>query len=155
MRTLPSQLDHLFAMNEVRVYMTLAARSRSDVRLASFRPSWELMRERHSGVVGLVPDALVELEVEGQGVRAVALEVDMSTESPAYLARRKLGRYRALLGAGVPVYGHADVAVFVVARGERRLRALASALADAGVREGVVLGDLDALDERSVLDLAL
>jgi len=148
-RALPAQLDHLVATNEVRVHLTLATRSNRDVELVFFRPSWELQAERQAGIVGLVPDALVRLE-DSRGLAVVALEVDLGSEAPA-IVRRKVVRYSRLTAAGLPFYGHEHVLPLVLACGTRRLRHLGVALQAVGIRGGVLLGDLETLDERSIL----
>ncbi len=148
-RALPAQLDHLVATNEVRVHLTLATRSNPEVELVFFRPSWELQAERQAGIVGLVPDALVGLE-DSRVLTVVALEVDLGSEAPV-IVRRKVVRYSRLTAAGLPFYGHEHVLPVVLASGTRRLRQLAVALAEAGVRDGVLLGDLETLDEHAVL----
>lgn len=128
-RALPARLDHLLGINEMRVLFTLATRDEgAPFTLVSFRPEWELAAERHAGLLGVLPDAMLELEDVRGGRHVAALEVDLGTEAPTVVAK-KVSRYEAYARAGQPLYG-ADVrTVLIVAPGVRRVRSLARAVA--------------------------
>ncbi|MCC7541326.1 MAG: replication-relaxation family protein [Deltaproteobacteria bacterium] len=144
-RALPARLDHLLGINEMRVLFTLATRGESaQFRLVSFRPEWELAAERHAGLLGVLPDGIIELE-DARGARHVsALEVDLGTEAPTVVAK-KVARYETYARAGLPLYGVDIRTVLVAARGERRVRSLARAFVGVANAVTVRLGDALAL----------
>lgn len=125
-RALPARLDHLLAINAVRILFTAATRDGASVRLVSLRAEWELARERHAGLLGVLPDLVLELEERGRGV-ALAVEADTGTEAPTVVAK-KLMRYEAYRRSRLPLYGLDVGAVVLAAPSERRLKSLARAV---------------------------
>lgn len=90
------------------------------IRLALFRPDWELRELGRRGRDLVVPDALAELsltasEASGEPLR-LALEVDLGTESIRTL-RQKIDSYRVILDDDEGLFGWTDVTLVLVADG--------------------------------------
>ena len=148
-RGLPRQLDHLLGVNRMRVCLTAASRLLPYAPLRAFVAEWELGVRRRSEAVELVPDALVKLADKDGRRHFVALEVDLGTENPSYVAAHKLRMYEKHLLVGTPVCGVDIELVVLVAPGARRLRSLAKAIGRAGLRLPVALGDLEHVDGKN------
>lgn len=114
-------------MNRVRVCLTAASRALPHEPLRAFVPDWELQATRHAALMGLVPDAIARLRDERGGNQFVAVEMDIGTENPSYVAK-KLVAHEQHIFAGLPIYGVAIERVVLVAAGCRRLRSLARAI---------------------------
>lgn len=126
-RGLDGNLDHLLAINEVRISLALGlAEVGGEIR--HWRSDWEL---RASSRGRIVPDALFALGWAGDGHSQIfALEVDNATRSP----RRFLGKllkYGALRVRGRDLYGVRDFLTLVVGREERWVERYRQALAHA------------------------
>jgi protein involved in plasmid replication-relaxation len=110
-RGLDGNLDHLLAINQVRIALALALPT-IGAELTWWRSDWEL---RAHGRERIIPDALFGIGWEQDSAQAVALEVDNHTKSPrkfvqkilAYTSRRQ--QHRGL-------YGLSDMVVLVVGR---------------------------------------
>lgn len=95
------------------------------VRLISFQPDWEL-RQSLGATLPVIPDALIELGVEGGSHRHhVALEVDLGTESES-IWKDKLAGYAGLLADSLGLLGWDEfaLAIVLVGAGPRRHRAI-------------------------------
>lgn len=116
----PKQLQHFSWINDLRIWFQ--AQSLPRIRYDSY---WQSQPGRASR--GVVPDALVALEVSGQKHR-LAVEVDCGTENASVVAQ-KLDRYsRERHTFDAPLK-----AVFVWAPGARRIYGIARACYRAGV----------------------
>lgn len=103
----------------VRTWVSLArlAEELPGVRLARFRPDWEIREALPAGMRGVVPDAIARLEVQGASGEptsvAFAVEVDLDTESLRVLGQ-KLRTYVAQLVADGELFGVSDAGLAVV-----------------------------------------
>jgi rhodanese-related sulfurtransferase len=94
-------------------------------------PDWEI-RERFSpGELRVIPDLFALVRV-GQGLHAVAIEVDCGTESLTVLGR-KAEAYRSLWGQPPGLFGYDKFGIAVVCSTAARRVAVASALKKAWV----------------------
>jgi DNA-binding MarR family transcriptional regulator len=144
---------HLIAINDVRVALVLACRSRTDVRLDVFLADHDLRRAAGMSVAPYVPDALVRLlvgESEPRAERGVVIEVDRGFESPRYICGSKIRVLMSLWQAGATCWGLANWRPLLLAP-RRRLRTLARPACEAGAADLLLLGDLGALSQSSVL----
>jgi hypothetical protein len=144
---------HVIAINDVRVDLVLACRSRTDVFLNLFLADHDLRRAAGRSVPPYVPDALVRLmvgESEPRVERGVVLEVDRGFESPRYICQSKIRILLALWQAGAACWGLANWRPLLLAP-RKRLRTLARPACEAGAAELLLLGDLGALSPDSVL----
>jgi hypothetical protein len=80
----PANLHHTAAINDLRLWF------RGHWKEAQFFAEWELKRH---GWHHVIPDALVICQSPSQGMVALALEVDLSSENPGAFARMKLANY--------------------------------------------------------------
>lgn len=142
--------EHLHALNAFRISLVLAVR-KAGLQLSFFRPEWELKRESNPNLIGLVPDALFEIEDKSGRRFTYALEVDLGTEDPAYFGKTKIRRYAAFLASGLPFYGEKKARVLIVAKGARRLEALSWMIRKEGASRHFLLGDLEGLSEENIL----
>lgn len=121
-RGLDRNLEHLLAINDVRLWLALGL-GLMGAELTWWRSDWELrssFRER------LVPDALFTIQSE-EGEQAFALEVENHSRSVKGFARKLLA-YAAAEGRGSGLYGLRDVVTLIVGRDGRwveRYRVLA------------------------------
>jgi hypothetical protein len=144
---------HLIAINDVRVDLVLACRSRTDVRLVLFLADHDLRRAAGKSVPPYVPDALARIlvgESEPRAERGVVLEVDRGFESPRYICQSKIRILLALWQARASCWGLANWRPLLLAP-RKRLRTLARPACEAGAAELLLLGDLGALSPDSVL----
>ena len=124
-RGLDGNLDHLLAINEVRISMALGL-GEIGGEIRHWRSDWEL-RAFHRGRI--IPDALFALGWAGHGhSQTFALEVDNATRSPRrFLA--KLLKYGTLRVRGRALYGVRDFFLLIVGRDERWVERYRQALA--------------------------
>ena len=124
-RGLDGNLDHLLAINEVRISLALGLAGAGG-EITHWRSDWEL---RASSRGRIVPDALFALGWAGDGhSQTFALEVDNATRSPRrFLA--KLLKYAGLRVRGRALYGVTDFLLLVVGRDERWVERYRQALA--------------------------
>jgi len=124
-RGLDGNLDHLLAINEVRISLALSLEEVGG-EIRWWRSDWELRAPARGHIV---PDALFALGWVGMGhLETFALEVDNATRSP----RRFLGKllkYGALRVRGRALYGAQDFLLLVVGRDERWVERYRQALA--------------------------
>lgn len=134
----PASLDHLLAINAIRVALVVACRARTDVSIDLFLSDLDLRRVSGFSTARYQPDALVRLVVDDNDAapseRSIGLTVewDAGTESPRYFAEHKGKVLRELHTAGEPCWGLAPWRPILVAPTVRRLRALAGPLAAEG-----------------------
>jgi hypothetical protein len=126
----PTQREHFFAVNDVRIAAELAG------PLSYFFAYWELpgIGWRHP----LIPDAVFSL-----ADRTFALEFDRGVEGVRFFIRSKIATYRRGLD-GLPL-----AAVLVVTDREPRMVSLAKAIGDTGGR--MVYSTLDAIQAKGIL----
>ncbi len=124
-RGLDGNLDHLLAINEIRISLALGlAEAGGEIRY--WRSDWEL-RALSRGPI--VPDALFALGWAGDGhSQAFALEMDNATRSPRRF-QGKLLRYGTLRVRGRALYGVRDFFLLIVGRDERWVARYRQALA--------------------------
>ncbi|MGH7307086.1 MAG: replication-relaxation family protein [Candidatus Rokuibacteriota bacterium] len=125
-RGLDGNLDHLLAINEVRISLALGlAETGGEIRC--WRSDWELRALARGRIV---PDALFALGWVGTGhFQTFALEIDNATRS----ARRFLGKllkYASLRVRGRDLYGVRDFILLIVGRDERWVERYRQALAN-------------------------
>ncbi|MBI3825650.1 MAG: replication-relaxation family protein [Candidatus Rokubacteria bacterium] len=112
-RGLDGNLDHLLAINDVRISLALGLDGEGG-ELRSWRSDWELRAHVRAKVV---PDALFIVQWD-DAEQAFALEVDNATRSPRrFLA--KILRYKTLSVRRVPLHGVTDFLTLVVGRDDR------------------------------------
>lgn len=113
-----------------------ASRRGSACTLDAFQFECAIRRTLKVGASAQVPDAVAVLK-DGAGHRlAWAIEIDLATESPAYVALRKGKPYAELKAQGAPLLTVSDWRVVCIVPTEQRLKRLVAALWDAGVPEG-------------------
>jgi hypothetical protein len=124
-RSLDGNLDHLLAINEVRISLALGL-AEAGGEIKYWRSDWEL-RALSRGPI--VPDALFALGWVGDGhFCTFALEIDNATRSPRrFLA--KLLKYGAIRVRGRALYVVRDFLLLVVGRDERWVERYRQALA--------------------------
>lgn len=124
-RGLDGNLDHLLAINEVRISLALGLEETGG-EIHWWRSDWELRAPARGHIV---PDALFALGWVGMGhFQVFALEVDNATRSP----RRFLGKllkYASLRVRGRALQGAEDFLLLVVGRDERWVERYRQALA--------------------------
>jgi ribosomal protein S18 acetylase RimI-like enzyme len=124
-RGLDGNLDHLLAINEVRISLALSL-VEAGGEIQWWRSDWELRAPARGHIV---PDALFALGWAGDGHSHIfALEVDNATRSPRRFVG-KLLRYGALQVRGRALYGAEDFLLLVVGRDERWVERYRQALA--------------------------
>jgi hypothetical protein len=122
-RGLDGNLDHLLAINEVRLSFALGL-AEGEGELLSWRSDWELRGGRRGGSV---PDALFSVELDGT-VRTFSLEVENAAKSP----RKFLGKILRYRSAGARIgalYGVDKFSVLVVGRDDRSIERYRQSLA--------------------------
>jgi hypothetical protein len=126
----PTQREHFFAVNDMRIAAELAG------SLSYFFAYWELpgLGWRHP----LIPDAVFSL-----ANRTFAVEFDRGVEGVQFFIRTKIAAYRRGLD-GLPI-----AAVLVVTDREPRWASLAMAIGDSGGR--MLFSTLDAVREKGLL----
>jgi hypothetical protein len=142
---------HLRLLNDVRIELVLAARTRSDVELVAFHADLDLRRAAAGTPVGYIPDAVAELVI-GVTRHALMLEVDTGTEGSATF-REKATATVQLWQAGAKCWGAAAGTwrPIALAPTATRVRALARAIVDAGGSELWLLSEFSVLQERGGL----
>ena len=124
-RGLDGNLDHLLAINEVRISLALGL-AEAGGEITHWRSDWELRALSRGRIV---PDALFALGWAGNGhSQTFALEVDNATRSPRRF-QGKLVKYVALRVRGRALYGVQDFLLLVVGRDERWVERYRQALA--------------------------
>lgn len=113
-RGLDGNLDHLLAINQVRVSLAVGLGAAAG-EIPWFRPDWELRARFKERVI---PDALFSIRWNDNREQALALEVDNHTRSPRRFLGKILG-YRRLLARGRGMYGLGHLPVLVVGRDSR------------------------------------
>lgn len=108
-RGLDGNLEHLLAINQVRISLALGVPAAGG-ELLSWRSDWDL---RAIGKARIVPDALFVVRWTDAGERAFALELDHHTKSPRRFLAKVL-RYAAAAHAGGGIYGMHDPVILVV-----------------------------------------
>lgn len=114
-RGLDGNIDHLLAINEVRISIALGLPGVGG-EIAWWRSEWELrsrFRER------IIPDALFAIHWES-GEQAFAMEIDNCTRSTRTFLRKVLA-YRTRQTRGQPLYGLSEFVILVVGRDEQWL----------------------------------
>lgn len=115
----------------VRQWSSVVSAVKADPRLVLevVQADWEI-REQASGV-NLVPDALIQLGIEGRGAVRLALEVDLGTESLKTL-RAKVTAYEDLRTIGGGLFGWREhgLAVALPSVAAVREKAVQSILSD-------------------------
>ena len=121
-------VTHLDLLNGYRIALALGAGERG-VELRTFVPEWELRAKDH--LATLVPDAIFSIASPGSDVLHSALEVDTGTEA-SNVVLRKLSKYRERHALRQPIFGFTVEALVLLAKTERRARALAKQVIQSG-----------------------
>ncbi len=137
-------------MNNFRISLVLAIR-KAGLQLSFFKFLWKQKAGANPNMVGIVPDAMFQIEDRGKRIFTYALEVDIGTEDLASLGKTKVRSYATFLFSGLAFYGEKGVMVLVVTRGARRLEALSRVIRKEGASRHFLLGDLDGLTEENIL----
>lgn len=154
-RQLPKKLEHLLAVNEVRLHLTLACAESAPYALDNFLSDADLARERHRELLDLVPDGKVSVLSLATGrVESFLLEVDLGTEAVTWVVRHKLSVYARHAQLGTILYGLKNPALVFVAPSLRRARNVAKAFLAAGLELPLVFALRDHLSESNVLGAA-
>jgi hypothetical protein len=146
--------------NRLWVSLVLASRKSSLVRLALFRPEWELRRLKAASQA-LVPDALFVLELKepaagelrGPGTahsQCCMVELDSGSERGAVWLD-KARAYTAARSAG-PLYGESTWQLLVLIPSVKRARSVAQALVKGGAGPFSFLALSSTLDEGRALE---
>lgn len=110
-RGLDGNLDHLLAINRVRISLALGlAEAGGEIRW--WRSDWEL---RAHGRQRVIPDALFEVQWDGAEDQTFVLEVDNQTRSSQAFLKKTL-KYGAVRYRGQGIYGVNDFVTLVVGR---------------------------------------
>ncbi|MCB9637090.1 MAG: replication-relaxation family protein [Sandaracinus sp.] len=98
--------EHLRVVNDLRVGLVLAARTRSDLSLDLYLADHDLRRTlgRAARTAEYIPDALVRLVLATGRVLHLVVEVDLGTEWRAHLVA-KVRTVHELAGQHAPAYG--------------------------------------------------
>lgn len=140
-RPVPRIDPHLLALNDLRIALTLAARSRSGVEVTRFVADHDLRRA--DGASAYIPDALVVLEEDGAAPVHLVVEVDLGGERASQFAP-KIETTVALARAGRGVWGLAPPwRPLLLTPSPTRLRALCAQIVRAGGGELWIGGLLD------------
>ncbi len=148
-------LPALSMRNRFWASLVLACRALPSIRLASFRPEWELRPARPEHV-RVVPDAIVTLangDETNPLERAWMVEMDAGTERSA-VWRAKAAQY-AELRAGGRLYGATGWKVLAVVPSPRRARTVAMAVATGGAGAFSMVGVADHLERGQALGRVL
>lgn len=114
-----------------------ASRLSSRFTLDAFRFEASIRRTLKVGASAQVPDAVAVLQDRAGGHRlAWAIETDLATESPGYVAERKGKPYAELKAHGTPLLSISDWRVVCTVPTVQRLKRLVAALWEAGIPEG-------------------
>ncbi len=142
-RGLDRNLDHLLAINQVRVSLAVSLADAGG-EILWWRSDWELRK----GVRGEpVPDALFEVQWENSTSRVFALEVENGGRSPRRFLRKILAY--AKVRRGEALLGFSDLTLLVVCRNPRELDRYRDLVVSAGVEVSVGFARLDELGQGS------
>ncbi len=140
-RGLNRNLEHLLAINQVRVFLVLGLQELGG-EILWWRSDWELRTRFRDKVI---PDALFLIEWVGMGKQVFALEVENCSRSPRKFITKIL-RYRSLVARGGGLYGTADFITLVVGRDDRSLERYRISLGHAQLSSRVWFTALEELE---------
>ena len=112
-----------------------AVHQNEGIVLESFLTESSIRRSRKLSASTQIPDAVAVLRNQAGQRLAWAIEIDLATESPAYVARHKGKPYADLQAHGTPLLNVVDWRVLCVVPTEQRMKRLVAALWEAGVPE--------------------
>jgi DNA-binding MarR family transcriptional regulator len=140
-RPVPRIDPHLMALNDLRLALTLASRSRSGVAVTRFVADHDLRRV--DGTSPYIPDVLIEIEEEGAAPVHLVAEIDLGGERAAQFAP-KIETTVTLARSGRAVWGLTwPWRPVVLVQTPSRLRTLAQAIVRGGGGELWIGGLLD------------
>lgn len=113
-----------------------AARQNEGVTIEDFLMESAIRRTRTLAASTQVPDGIAVLRDPNGNRLAWAIEIDLATESPGYVATRKGKPYAELQLQGAPLLTIPDWRVVCVVPTEQRMKRLVAALWEAGIPEG-------------------
>ncbi len=146
-RDLDGNLEHLLAINEVRLSFALALTD-GEEGISWWRSDWELRTATRGKIV---PDAIFGFRWNSETPEGVfTLEVENRTRSPFAFVRKTL-RYRALLAGGSGVWGTSDFTTLVVGRDECWLERYRLAVGNADPGLPIAFAALTAIEEQGPL----
>ena len=118
-----TNLAHLFGLNEFRISLALATQQ-FNLILSFFHSEWLLIQNRGKKKHDLIPDGIFEL-VKNEKSYIYGVEIDLANETPQYITKHKIQRYRKYLSFNIPIWNYQLFKVIIIAPGVRRLRLLA------------------------------
>lgn len=134
-------VEHHLAIVRLWTELAAAARAARRLRLAVFRPDWELRQLPAAAAAPVIPDALIELREGGQQLR-LAIEVDLGTE-PLGTLRQKLAAYERATWGQTGVFGWSGFGLVVGVRPRLRLPQVARVLAEVWSGPGIAVAECE------------
>jgi len=146
-RDLDGNLDHLLAINEVRIALALGF-SRSNEEIIWWKSDWEL---RAGSREKLIPDAIFMIRWEVGHKRPYALELDNQSKSPRNFLK-KVVAYTSRKYQPQNTMGLTDSIILVVGKDPKWLERYRSLTGEVGLRVRIWFTTLDELKGKSVED---
>lgn len=144
-RGLDGNLDHLLAINEVRVGLAVGL-CQIGGEISWWKSDWEL---RSHGRAGLIPDALFSIKWAAGEEQVFSLELDRNTKSPAGFLR-KLLRYASFLDTSHGLYGFKDFLILVVGKDPRWVERYRQSASRSRLGKRIWFTAMKELEERGV-----
>jgi len=144
-RGLDGNLEHLLAINQVRISMALGL-PKIGGEIAWWRSDWEL---RAQGKARTIPDALFEVRWGTGEARIFALELDNNTKSQRGFLKKILG-YLSVHGRSESLYGVRDFITLVVGSDAAWVEKYREALAGSDLVTRIWFTTMEKLEERGV-----
>ncbi len=143
-RGLDGNLDHLLAINQVRIALGLGL-PKVDGEIIWWLSDWDL---RSHGKSRIIPDAIFKIRWGGKGEQAFVLELDNETKSPRKFLKKILG-YASLRERGI--YGVTDFITLVVGRDPDRTGRYRLALHHTKIGRQIWFAEEKEIEEQSAL----
>ncbi len=113
-REMDGKMSHLHAINSTRLALACQLPNAGGY-LSWWQTDWEL----DDGSKSLVPDALLQIDWQGESERVYALEVELATRAPKGFLNKILD-YSAYKQQHQSLYGYPDFSLLVLCEGEDR-----------------------------------
>ncbi len=145
-RGLEGNLDHLLAINQVRISFALGL-PKINGEISWWASDWEL---RARGKERIIPDALYKIKWEASGEQSYALEVDNHTKSPRNFLKKILG-YASLTYQHRGLYGVSDFLLLVVGKDPKWIERYRLALSRTRIGSRIWFATLEGVNERGAI----